>query len=176
MISRSNILFAVLVIVALGVIYTHPALLAGPGGVLFGTVIVKDVAAAAQKYVTRAGLAGADYTAGVTGAGPRWAANSKAGAQNFAQGVQDAVTNGRYAHGIDKSGPANYEANATSKGAQRYPQGVAGAQQKWANNVAPYFAVIASANLPPRGPKGAPQNQQRSQMIADLLRKKKVSG
>lgn len=137
---------------------------------------VKDAASAASKFVQRAQAAAPDYQKGVTGAGNTWAAHSAAAADSWGAGVQAAVANGRYSKGVTRVGGGKWEAAATGKGAQRYPQGVAGAGPAWQASTGPYLDTISSLNLPPRRPKGDPANFQRAQMVADALRKKKVGG
>lgn len=171
-----TVFLTVLVILTLGLVYTHPALFSAGGASLGMAIAVKDAAASAKKFSSRGAVAGPDYASGVANAGGRWQANAKAGAPNFAAGVQDAIANDRFSKGVDKAGAAKYQDRASTVGAQRFPAGIQAAEQTWATATAPYLQVIAGANLPPRGPKGDPRNQQRSQMIADLLRKKKLSG
>jgi hypothetical protein len=171
-----TVLFAAAVVLLMAIVLTHPSIVAGPGGMFLGAVVVKDVASAAKKFSSRAALSGPDYAAGVAAAGARWQANAAAGKDNFAAGVQEAIANDRFSKGIAKAGASKYQDRASTVGAQRFPQGAQAAEQTWATNVAPYLSTIANLNLPPRGPKGDPRNQQRSQMIADALRKKKVAG
>lgn len=137
---------------------------------------VKDAASAATKFVQRAQAAAPDYTKGVTGAGSTWQAHAAAASDAWGQGVQAAVAGGRFVKGVNAAGGGKWEAAATTKGAQRYPQGVATAGPAWQANTGPYLDVISSLNLPPRRPKGDPANFQRAQMVADALRKKKVGG
>jgi hypothetical protein len=137
---------------------------------------VKDAATAATKFVTRSQAAAQDYQKGVTGAGNTWQAHSAAAADSWGAGVQTAVSNGRYAKGVTRVGGQKWEAAATGKGAQRYPNGVSLAGPAWQAATGPYLDTIASLNLPPRRPKGDPANMQRAQMVADALRKKKVGG
>lgn len=137
-------------------------------------VSVKDVTASAQKFVQRAQAAGPAYTAGVQNAGGKWASNTKASAQTYALGVQEAVANGRYASGINQQAQTKYQTRASGVGAQRYPQGVAGAQDAWATNTQPYLQTIANLNLPARQPKGSAANYQRVQAVGDALRAKKL--
>jgi hypothetical protein len=154
----------------------YPDVLLTSGVVFAMAVPVKDVATAAAKFVKNGSAAGEDYANGVRGAGQRWQTNAAAGEQNFAQGVQDAIARKAFSKGIQESGAAHYEQQAITVGAQRFPQGIRAAQQAWQDGTAPFIQAIASANLPPRGPKGDPRNQARSQMMAEILRKKKVSG
>ena len=137
-------------------------------------VSVKAAAASAQKYVTAAQNAGPAYTAGVSNAGGKWAANTAASAPAYAAGVQTAITNGRYAAGVNATSQNKYQTRASTVGVQRYPQGVAGAQQAWQNATTPYLNTIANLNLPARQPKGSPANYQRVQAVGDALRAQKL--
>lgn len=141
-----------------------------------GAVNVKDVAASAQKFVTRASAAGGDYKAAVSNAGQRWQANASAANDTWKAGVNDAAGRNAFANGVTKAGPAKYQDNASGKGAQRYPQGVQAAGPTWQANVAPYLQTIAGLNLPPRQPKGNPGNYQRVQAVGDALRAAKLRG
>lgn len=137
-------------------------------------VAVKDVTASAQKFVARAQAAGGDYSNGVSNAGGKWATNTKNSAQTYALGVQQAITDGRYAAGVNQNSQNKYQTRASTVGAQRYPQGVSGAQQSWATGVTPYLQTIANLTLPPRQPKGSAANYQRVQAVGDALRAKKL--
>lgn len=172
---RTAVLMVVFGLVIFLAIY-HPDVIAATGVGLAMAIPVKDAATAARKFATRGAAAGQDYAAGVRGSGQRWQQGAVAGANNFAQGVQEAIAQNRFAKGVQEAGAAKFEERAATVGAQRFPQGIQGAEQTWAQNTAPYLQVIAAANLPPRGPKGDPRNQQRSQMMAELLRKRKVGG
>lgn len=137
---------------------------------------VKDAAMAAQKFVTRGQAAAGDYQKGVQGAGDTWQAHSAAASDTFAAGVQEAITRGAYTKGIAKAGSGKYVNNASTKGAQRYPQGVATAGPAWQDATAPYLQTLQGITLPPRRPKGDPGNMARVQAVTDALRKKKLAG
>lgn len=171
-----QIILAMAIVCAIVVLYTHPAGFFVYGPMLGMAIAVKDVTASAQKYATRAGAAVNDYKTGVQNAGQKWHDATKASTDNYSAGVQASIANGSFAKGIDKAGPDRYATRASTKGAAAFPAGVQAGQQRWAQNVQPFLQVLQSATLPPRGPKGDPRNQQRAQMVADLLRRKKVSG
>jgi hypothetical protein len=139
-------------------------------------VKVKDAAAAAQKFVTRAGAAGADYAQGVANAAPDWQKNTAAAADSFAQGVQQAIQAGRFQKGVNSTSAQKYTTRAAGVGATRYPTGVAGSKDAWQQNTAPYLQTIANLNLPPKGPKGSPQNNLRIAAVTEALRAKKLQG
>lgn len=138
-------------------------------------VSVKSAAASAQKYVAAAQAAGPAYTAGVANAGGKWAANTAASAGSWQQGVTVAAANGRYAAGVNPTSTNKYQTRASGVGAQRYPQGVAGAQQTWQNATTPYLNIISNLTLPPRQPKGSAANYQRVQAVGDALRAAKLN-
>lgn len=135
---------------------------------------VKDAASASKKFVQRGQAAGRDYEEGVRGAGQRWQQNTAASADTYAAGVTDAIGRGAYAKGVQEAGAATYEQKASTVGAQRFPQGIAQAGGAWESGTAPYLQTIASLTLPPRRPKGDPANFQRSQIIGEALRRRKV--
>lgn len=139
-------------------------------------VTVKDASAAATKFVTRAQAAGPDYTAGVSNAGGKWATSTKAAADTYAAGVQQAIATNRFANGVNQTSQNKFQTRASTVGAQRYPQGVAGSKDAWQTNVTPFLNTIAALNLPARQPKGSPANYQRVQAVGDALRAKKLQG
>lgn len=134
---------------------------------------IGDTAKLALKYKTRAGAAQADYKAGVETAGADWEAGARAGEGNYVAGVQESISKGRYGKGIANAGAAKYVKNAVDLGVQRYPQGVAQGTDAWARGVQPAFDKLKSLQLPPKGPKRSPQNQQRANMVALELGKLK---
>jgi hypothetical protein len=136
----------------------------------------KDISAVAAKWTQRAQAAGTDYSNGVKNPRRDWASNTAAAADSWAQGVQDAVGNGRFARGVNAAGTPKWQAGAVGKGATRYPQGVAAGSPNYSNGFAPYLQVISGLTLTPRGPRGSPGNVQRVQVIADALHRKKVGG
>lgn len=138
-------------------------------------IAVKSAAASAALFVQRASAAGAQYTAGVQNAGQLWQANTAAAAPNWAAGVQQAITDGRFASGV-QGATQKYQTNAAGKGARNYVPGVSAAGPAWQANTTPFLNVIANLTLPPKGPTGSPQNIQRVSAVADALRQAKLSG
>lgn len=136
---------------------------------------IKDYGTIAQKFVTRAGAASKDYSDGVAAAGPDWQSHSVAAETSWEQGTQQAVADKRYAKGIDGKS-SKYVNNATKLGAQRYAPGVQNAQAAYQAGVSPFLDKLKSlaSQLPPRGPRRSPQNQQRANMVATELGKLKV--
>lgn len=139
-------------------------------------VKVKDATAAAQKFVTRAGAASQDYTQGVANSGNTWMTNTQASANTYQQGVQQAIADGRFQKGVSQAAQAKLIARVAAVGSTRYSTGVQGAQQAWQAGTQPYLQTIAGLTLPPRGPKGSPQNVNRVTAVTEALRAKKLGG
>jgi hypothetical protein len=138
-----------------------------------GAIRVKDTGAVAAKFRTRASAAATDYEVGVRAAAGDWETNTAAAESNFEQGVQDAIGRKAFGKGVRGSG-GKYVKNATELGKQRYPTGVANAEQAYAAGVGPFLDALKGMQLPPRGPKGSPQNMSRANAVAAALRAKKV--
>lgn len=135
---------------------------------------VKNTADAAKRFSTRAAAAQGDYAAGVVAGAADWEKNTAAAGDNYAQGVNEAVSQGRFARGVAAAGAGKYADKASKVGAGRFAQGVQGAAGDWQKGTQPYIDTLAGMTLPPRGPKGSPSNMLRVQAVAAALRAKKV--
>lgn len=139
-------------------------------------IATKDIGTIASKWSTRAQAAGPDYTAGVKSTTKDWAALTASAADSWGAGVSQAVSDGRFAKGVTAAGTPKWQAAASSKGAQRYPQGVASGQSSYSNGFSPFLQTIQNLNLPPRSPRGSPNNIQRVSTIDAALHAKKIGG
>lgn len=139
-------------------------------------IATKDIGTIASKWSARAQAAGPDYSAGVKSTTKDWAGLTAAAADNFSAGVTQAVADGRFQKGVTAAGTDKWRNAATGKGAQRYPTGVASGQPAFSNGFAPFLQVIQNVNLPPRSPRGSPNNIQRVSAITSALHQKKVGG
>lgn len=135
---------------------------------------IKSASAAADKFVTRGSAAGKDYADGVSNPKQPWAAATLAAKDAYQQGVNEAISRGAFEKGVSKAGDDKYQRKALSVGSQRLGQGITAAKSDYMSNVQPFFDVISNITLPPRGPKGSPQNLNRVQVIAAALRAKKL--
>lgn len=134
------------------------------------------LASIADKYVRRASAAQADYQAGVAATQPAaFEAATIAGADNWAAGVSAAAADGRFAAGVTGSG-AKWQRKAQTVGPSRYQTGVAAASSDYQAGFQKYLNVLNSLNLPPRGPRGNPQNYQRSQAVGQALNQARTQG
>jgi hypothetical protein len=139
-------------------------------------IATKDISAIAAKWSNRAQAAGPDFTAGVKGTTKDWAALTAASADSWGAGVSQAVSDGRFAKGATAAGTDKWRNAAATKGAQRYPQGVAAGQPAFSSGFAPFLGVIQNTTLPARSPAGSPNNIQRVSVLNAALRAKKIGG
>jgi hypothetical protein len=141
---------------------------------LAGAIRIKDTGSIAKKFVQRAGAASGDYAAGVQVAGQDWQTNTVNGKDNYVAGVQQAIADGRFEKGVSAAGAQKYVDNATKLGPQRYQTGVAQAESAYQRGVGPHLDMMKSLDLPPKGPKGSAQNQQRANIVATRNRALKL--
>lgn len=139
---------------------------------------VKDIGTITTKWQQRSGQAGQAYTQGVQNPKRDWATTTAAAAQTWQDGVNTAITNGRFTKGVNKAGTQKWQANASTTGATRYTQGTSTPQAQANYNAGEqtYLQVIAGLNLPPRYPAGDPRNNDRVSAVTTALHNKKVSG
>lgn len=130
---------------------------------------IKDTASLAKKFATRAGAAANDYKEGVAQAGGDWEQNTKNAEANYEQGVTEAIGAKRFGRGVTNAGASKFVRRATELGSMRYGPGVQASQDEWAKNTQPYLDRLKSLDLPPKGPRRSPQNQQRAAAVALAL-------
>jgi len=128
---------------------------------------VKDVTASANKWSTRANGASTDYGNGVQNTQADQAALAAAAAPVWAQAVQQAASDGRFAKNVLAAGTAKWKAGVKNLGIARYGTGVSNAGGKYASGVQPFFAALQALNLPQRQTKG--NNAARSNAVVQAL-------
>ena len=123
----------------------------------------------AAKWNTNTTNATESYIDGVQNPRADWATATKAAESNWKAGTTKAAADGSFGKGVQRAGTSKQQNNALSKGAQRFAQGVAVAQTDYAEGVAPYLDVLERTTLPPRGPKGDPNNIKRVSTVTTAL-------
>jgi len=117
-----------------------------------------------------------NYKAGVMNPREDWATATVARKDNYAVGVQTAISNDSFAKGVQKAGSAKWSSRTLSIGPARWIQGVQAAGAAYQDGFLKYHQVIAGLTLPPRGPAGSPQNIERVRILAEALHNAKLSG
>jgi hypothetical protein len=136
---------------------------------------VKNLGNAAKKYSINAQAGSVNYATGVQ-ANTSWMANTESAASTWAQGVQNAASNGHFAKGVAKAGQSKWQTGAVQKGQGRFQTAVATpqAQQNWQTNFQPYAQVLTGIPKPPKGVRGSPGNYAFVQTIGNALHAAKV--
>ena len=128
---------------------------------------VATPSAAATKWNTRASAAASTYTQNVAASTVDWSGLTAASQPTWAAAVQTAAANNYFQDGVTRVGTAAWKTGVATKGAARYPQGVAAGQTKYQTNVTPYIQALQGLTLPARNVKGS--NIGRVTAIDDLM-------
>lgn len=137
---------------------------------------IKPLTAIAEKWSKNAAGASDDYRAGVSNPRRSWSQATQAADEARKEGLAAADQRDAFRKGVAAAGDAKWKQRATTVGPGRYRQGVQVAKPEYQKGFARYHSVIANLTLPPRGPKGSPENIDRVRAIADALHKEKVGG
>ena len=139
------------------------------------------VASAGQTTLTVGLSPGCNWVVREEGVAPihfslHWDGTTLRIADTYAAGVQQAIGRGAFQKGVTKAGPAKYQTNASTKGANHYPEGIRSGAGPYQQNAAPYFDALSGIVYPPRRPRGDPANQARSIIVQTTLHTKRVGG
>jgi len=102
-------------------------------------------------------------------AASKWETNAKAAEATWEAAIQDAIRRKAFAAGIEAAGAESYRKGIEQKGSARYAPGIEAASDKYSRIMREVLDVIRGVELPPRGPRGAPQNYDRVRAIGDAL-------
>lgn len=114
------------------------------------------------------------YKSGVTNPRRSWATSAAAADDARREGLAAADARDAYVRGVQDAGDGKWKSRAQSLGPSRFAQGVQAAEQDFSQGFAPYHSVIQGVTLPPRGPKGSPENLDRVRAITEALHAAKV--
>lgn len=117
-----------------------------------------------------------DYKSGVQSPKKDWQASTLAAKDAYKAGIQAAITQDRFAKGVNKSSTDEWKRKAIAKGVTRFAEGVSLSSADYQSGFAPYRDVIENTTLPPRFAKGDPRNIERVKVMAAALHAKKLAG
>jgi len=135
---------------------------------------VRPIAESQDKYAKRAAAASPEYGKGVANAGSKWLAGTQAAEDAYTAGVNDAVANKRFGAGVRKAGASKYQDRAAKLGPDRYRTGVAEGAPDWGKGYAPHAQTLQSLDLGTKGMRGSEQNYNRSRLVGQAQRAKKL--
>jgi len=127
-----------------------------------------------QKWARVTSGAGEEYREGVQNPAKDWAKETAAANAAYKAGIQASLAADSFLKGVNRAGTTAWQKGATEKGPERFAQGVALAEEKYAAGFEPYRVVIEQTSLPARGRRGDPKNMQRSVVMAKALHDKRV--
>ena len=130
---------------------------------------IKDLSRIANKWTTVTPQRQDSYVEGVLNPREDWKNATLASSARHTAAVQKSLTEKSFDKGVARAGTEKWKKNTVEKGPGRWAEGVSLSMDNYAKGFAPYAAVIASTNLPPRGPKGDPANIQRVAVMAKAL-------
>lgn len=136
---------------------------------------VKPVSEAADKLVSRAQAASADYLKEAIASGEAWATNTQAAKDNFGQAITASGIKERFARGVAKAGASKFTRKVKDVGGDRFSTGVAAGKQDYVQNAEPYFATITGLTLSPRQPRGSAANYNRVGEVGKALNAKRLA-
>lgn len=137
---------------------------------------IKPLNKIAEKWQKNASGAGDSYRDGVNAPRRSWAASAAAADEARKEGLAAADARDAFVKGVNAAGDQKWKTNATVLGPSRFRQGVQNAQPVFSGGFSKYHGVISGVTLPPRGPKGSPENIDRVRAIAEALHTAKVTG
>lgn len=136
---------------------------------------IKPMSRITDAWKRRSQASTPDYEAGVRDPKTDWASAAAAAEDNYNKGVQAAISQKRFGKGIKNAGTEKWQQNALKKGVNRWAEGINLAEDAYVKGFSPYATVIANTKLPPRGPKGDPNNIQRVATMAKALHDAKIN-
>lgn len=133
---------------------------------------MRTASQSAERWATGAGSAAGRYIEGASETTKDQAAAAIAAKPLYQAGVQEAIAQGRYERGLQKSGKQGWLQGVQEKGAANFGVGVSSpsAQSRYASESARYDGARNAAASAPRGPKGSPQNLQRVAAVVNAMR------
>ena len=136
---------------------------------------IKPLNKIASKWGERSAQASDEYKEGVTNPRRSWASAAIAADDARKEGLAAADARDAFVKGVQEAGDAKWKRKSQTLGPSRYRQGVKDAEPEFSKGFAKFHSVIAALTLPPRGPKGSPENIERVRVVADALHEAKVS-
>ena len=125
----------------------------------------------AKKWAERGSASGSEWVN--QAAKSTWKTEAIAGEANYGKQMQKVISEKRREKGIEKASDAQWQ-EGIKKNESRFTTGITNSQGKMSEGMTAVLNDIktAEAQLPPRGPKGSPENFQRSKMLGEELHKK----
>jgi len=136
---------------------------------------VKPKADVIDKWVTETPKRKDYYEKYATIAGDDWEAGAIAAEKAYKAGVTVTGIEKRFVGGIKRVGAAKYTRKVKAVGVERFGPGVEAAKPDYDVGVSPYLDELAVIDVPPRKPRGDPDNYRRVEAIGTALNRKRLA-
>ena len=125
----------------------------------------------ASKWVKNGSAAGSEWVSQAQKS--TWKTEAIAGEKNFGIQMQKVISDKLREKGIEKASDADWQ-NGIKENESRFTTGITNNKAKMAEGMSNVLNDIkaAEATLPKRGPKGSPENFNRSKMMGEALHDK----
>lgn len=137
---------------------------------------IKDLNKTADLWAKRAAASRDEYLDGVQNPRKDWENATVNASDRHQEGLEESFQRGSFTKGVQKAGTDKWQKKSIKLGPGRFSEGVRAAKGDYRRGFEPFHAVIEKIDLPPRGPKGSPENIDRVRVIAEALHNEKVSG
>lgn len=104
-----------------------------------------------------------------------WEENTLAAKERQKVGMQQAIQEDRIAKGVARVGQSKWLKNTSTKGPNRWSEGVMLAEADYRAGWAPFRDIIANLTLPEKFAKGDPRNWERSKAVGLALHQAKIA-
>ncbi len=135
---------------------------------------IKPLGVIAEKWKRNGAAAGPAYEQGIKNPRRPWMESTIAADQARKDGLAAADARDATVKGVRAAGDAKWKKKTQAVGASRLVQGINASESEFSTGFAPFREVIAGVTLPPRGPKGSPENLNRVSAITKALHDAKI--
>lgn len=135
---------------------------------------IKSLDRIGTKWSEVASRSSDEYKTGVENPRRSWSQAAQNAEGNFEEGIQNAIARKAYGKGVSEAGDAKWKKRAVELGPSRYSAGVRVAKPEYQSGFSRYHSRLSALTLPPRGPKGSPENIDRVRIIAEALHSEKI--
>lgn len=138
--------------------------------------VIKSLDKTTKIWAKRAAASRDEYLDGVQNPRKDWKDETANAAARYREGLETSFENDSFRKGVEDAGTSKWQDKAVKLGPGRYSEGVRASEADYRKGFAPFHTVIANTDLPPRGPKGSPENIERVRIMAEALHDEKVRG
>jgi len=136
---------------------------------------IKSLDKTTKVWAKRAAASRDEYLDGVENPRKDWKDETANAAERYKEGLEASFENDSFSKGVEAAGTSKWQDKAKKLGPGRYSEGVRASEADYRAGFAPFHARIAGTTLPPRGPKGSPENIERVRVMAEALHDEKLS-